>query len=621
MKYRNKIGMMIAACGLLAATSCSDYSDYNSEATDSNVMAGRTAYENLTQDERFSDFVALVQKAGYAEELNSPRSYTIWAPANGTFDASIYMAKDSLEVLKEFVRNHIASARHILSGVTSEKVLTLNGKSHLFTNVDGNMFGTAQITTANQPCSNGVLHILDGMEPFYYNIYEFMNYVPTNASKFKTYVKKYDFSYLDERASQPGPIVDGKQTWLDSVMVYSNTYFQNRLRIRAEAEDSSYALLIPTDKAYQEKYDDIKNCFNYTSSIAYQDYSKEKWSNRVVMPRKGSGLSPQSTNKSVYLGTDYITKFTVSDNEYLMDSLASQNTMSNLTFSLTNGRNKYFDPANTESSENVNNDSLFSTSRNYLTNIPELLNAVEGEPQRLSNGWAYYMSSLPFHSWETYKPEIKTRSVALGHNIVNTSNRVTLLTRDISPEVGVFDKNVKEFSYIKGEHTAPTLTTSPFAEIDFRISDVLATEYVIYVVTAPSLLDDEEAKEDETKRKGMPLCFNINYCKADGSIQEDKALNGYSILSGKSTTPTRMVATDPAKIDTICLGPVTFPVCYRGTDAYANLKISQIRVSSTGSETGTAWNQTWSNTYDKTMRISQIILRPKEYDDYLKNKN
>ena len=119
----------------------------------------------------------------------------------------------------------------------------------------------------------------------------------------------------------------------------------------------------------------------------------------------------------------------------------------------------------------------------------------------------------------------------------------------------------------------------------------------------------------------MPLCFNINYCKADGSIQSDVALNGWSILPGKDTTPTRMVATDAEKIDIICLGSVTFPVCYRGTDAYANLKISQIRVSSSGSETGTAWNQAWSNTYDKTMRISQIILRPKEYDDYLKNQN
>ena len=613
--------MMIAAFGIFAATSCSDYSDYNSVAEDTNIMAGKTAYENLTQDEDFSDFVMLVRKAGYDVELNSPRSYTVWAPKNGTYDASVYLAKDSLEVLKEFVKNHLASARFVLSGVTSEKVLTLNGKSHLFTNVDGNMFGTAPITTANLPCSNGILHVLDGMEPFYYNIYEFMDYVPDFAKKFKDYVKKYDFSYLDEKASQPGPIIDGKQTWLDSVMVYSNTYFQNRLRIKAEAEDSSYALLIPTDKAYQEKYDDIKKCFTYPSSITYQDYSKEKWNNRVVMPRKGSGLSPQSANRDVYLGNDYVTKVTVSDGEGLTDSLASQNTMSNLTFSLTNGRNKYFDPTNTDKSDVSSEDSLFSTSFRYLTNIPELLSAVEGTPQKLSNGWAYYMSSLPFRSWETYKPEVKIRSVLIGHNIVNTSNRVTLLTRDIDPSVGVFDESVKEFSYIKGVHTAPSLSTAPFAEIDFRISDVMATEYVIYVVTAPSLLDDEEAKAEPEKRKGMPLCFNINYCKENGSIQSDIALNGYSILPDKSKEPTRMVATDPARIDTICLGPVIFPACYRGTDAYANLKISQIRVNSAGNETGTAWNSSWSDTYDKTMRISQIILRPKEYDDYLKNQN
>ena len=305
------------------------------------------------------------------------------------------------------------------------------------------------------------------------------------------------------------------------------------------------SLYRPEVRNIMEKY------FNYTSSITYQDYSRDKWSDRIVMPRKGSGLSPQTANRNIFLGSEY-------------------------------------------------------TTRTY--------------PQEgLTLPWNQYVNmdtSLP--SWKTYNQEIRISSAELGHFVVDISNRVTLPTRDIDPSVGAFDESVKEFSYIKGVHTAPSLNTAPFAEIDFKIPDVLSTEYVIYVVTAPSLLDDEEAKADPDKRKGMPLCFNINYCDAEGNIQKDIALHGYSILPGKSTGPARMVATDPEKIDTICLGSVIFPACYRGTDAYANLKISQIRVSSTGSETGTAWNTAWSNTYDKTMRISQIILRPKEYDDYLK---
>ena len=106
--------MLVVA--LLTATACSDFSDYNETPADANITADRTLWENISQSSELSDFAALVKKAGFDDELSQSHFYTVWAPANGTYNAAALMEKDAETVLYQFVKNHIAEHNHVVSG-------------------------------------------------------------------------------------------------------------------------------------------------------------------------------------------------------------------------------------------------------------------------------------------------------------------------------------------------------------------------------------------------------------------------------------------------------------------------------------------------------------------------
>ena len=67
------------------------------------------------------------------------------------------------------------------------------------------------------------------------------------------------------------------------------------------------------------------------------------------------------------------------------------------------------------------------------------------------------------------------------------------------------------------------------------------------------------------------------------------------------------------KVDTMLLGEFTFPYCYVGlNDVYPNIKVTCSTKFSTLASRGHV------NAFDRTIRIHAIIMRPVEYDDYLK---
>lgn len=82
MKSIFKTGTMIVAA-MFAATSCSDFSDYNETPSTGNMSADKTLWENISHNENLSDFAALVKKAGFDAALSQSHFYTVWAPANG----------------------------------------------------------------------------------------------------------------------------------------------------------------------------------------------------------------------------------------------------------------------------------------------------------------------------------------------------------------------------------------------------------------------------------------------------------------------------------------------------------------------------------------------------------
>ena len=121
---------ILLAAGMLTAVSCSDFDDYNKEVTDPVASANLTLWENIQHNAQLSDFAQLVKKAGFDDELNETHYYTVWAPLNGTLDASPFQGLESSALLKQFVMNHIADFRHSATGSLEERVLMLNEKSY-----------------------------------------------------------------------------------------------------------------------------------------------------------------------------------------------------------------------------------------------------------------------------------------------------------------------------------------------------------------------------------------------------------------------------------------------------------------------------------------------------------
>ena len=119
MKYINKIGVMLAA-GMLTATSCSDFKDYNEVPTDALPAGNQTLWQNIQQDAELSDFAALVKQAGFDTELDNTKSFTVWAPKNGTFSMADYQGLSQANLLQQFVKNHVAEYGHQASGAVSD---------------------------------------------------------------------------------------------------------------------------------------------------------------------------------------------------------------------------------------------------------------------------------------------------------------------------------------------------------------------------------------------------------------------------------------------------------------------------------------------------------------------
>lgn len=603
---------MVAGC-MLAATSCSDFSDYNAIDASAEPSADKTLWENIKANANLSDFAEVLEKVGYDKVLNASHTYTVWAPVNGSFDKDSLFSLSESKIIKEFVKNMVANYSHQetdLNDTTvfmlNEKLLKFHGKNTSSMTFDGqSLVANAESTAYNYPSINGILYTVSNPSTFRSNGYEVISDVKDKAGKFYDMIMKYHTETLDEKNSVKGEIVNGLQVYDDSVLIVSNTYTEGSLRSKIACEDSLYTVLIPNDEAWTEAYDRIKKYYNYIPEINYQDLTDEKLSGK-----KGGSNSTGTCFMEKNIGQKTI-KLTskpadseFSDNAaYWTDSISKRLLTYNFIYSETNTKyNSKF--ANGQKFTEA--DSIYSTTRNLLTNLPELDKATV-ETKVLSNGHARIIDKFPFKSWETYAPEIRTRNVgryvtASGSNV----SRVTVLNP--SKDICTFDKaNEENLNYVRvnvpqGSAFAP--------EMDFTLSNVLSTTYDIYAVVVPGWIENQG--DSTYVRKPYTLRFDLNYTNEKNEEVRGR-FNGKELV-----TVAAQVIKVPAficgaeKVDTIKLGRVTFPICYAGTKAYPNIK-AYCTLTSFGSAN--------RKKYDQQIRIANIIMKPidlVEYEEKLK---
>ena len=591
MKKNKYIGIVMLAAGMFAATSCSDYADYNEVPVDNSGAGSQTLWENISQDNQLSDFADLVKRTGFDSYLNTPRSLTIWAPVNGSFDKSVYDNMSDENVLKQFVKSHIAEYGHLATGKIDERVRMLNDKSFEFSGEGSYTFDGISVSQPNLPSSNGVMHVINGSARFLPNLYEYLK-VGDSINMLRDHFMHYESVTLDTKASVKGPMVNGIQTYVDSVMVTSNSLI-NQLNARLTNEDSSYTFILPTDKAFQEMYDRIKPYYNFISATKVHDVENY------------SSASATNTKTSPTINASYMT-----------DSLVRRTIIRNLVYSNNDMYNQWL----VGKGEFL--DTVRSTTRNKFSNPKELLETnTIGEPIRMSNGYGRLVDSLAFYHWETFCPDLVFEP---RHSMVKlfpaSAQMSTIRTYnpDGSPLTWLFGEDTELTEYRFGWISPGGDRVKP--EFFIALPNVMSTTYNFYVVFMPSSISYGGGGVDNHPNW---LNFQLNYCTAKGATETYCFSKAYAdaLLSGDKlpAIPTSVGTTtafknDPSKTDTVFIGRFTFPVNYSGLgDEY----YPSLRVSSPIS----VLNDTQLAMYSRDVRIAAILLRPVELEEFeAKNK-
>ena len=548
----------MATAALLAATSCSDFSDYNDTPVSDVQQAERTLWENISQNDQLSDFATLVKKAGFDDELSQPHYYTVWAPLNGTYDASSLMSADSATVLYQFVKSHIAEYNHSVSGLVDERIHALNRKSFAFEGDGQYTYAGHTLRQLNLPNSNGIMHLLDGAARFYPNLYEYL-FSCEGIDSVATFFKRYETSVLDTKNSVLGPTINGKQTYIDSVMITSNSLL-NRIKAKLDKEDSTYTMLVPTNEAWLAHYDKISKCYNYINTTVAQNIDEAT-----------STSSAPTASVTV-------------DAAYTKDSLTRLHLVSDLVYNNNNYYNNWLIDDTVEPY-----DTLRSTTSGYMTNPQEIMSRVI-DRETMSNGTFCLVDSLAFRPWESW-------CFPLGQSPLYSrtwtgSNTMVYIDNTLFDAIKYVPKNPaqKQLGYL----WVTPLSNYGKPQLDVKLRNVLSTTYNIYIVLAPGQDVGEDADGNKFLKPNM-LDFTLSYCDAKGKLATQK-LN-------------QKVVNDPTRVDTLAVGTFTFPVAYAGLgdNVYPNLKIT--------TDFG-VFDKAKMAAYTRDFSIISILMKPVELEEF-----
>ena len=532
-------------------TGCSDWTDHYDADSALLDTQNQTLWENIASTSNLSQFKALLQKAGYDAVLNNTQTYTVWAPADGTYDYELLSALNSDRLLREFIENHVARNNYPASGLVSNDLYTINEKlMHFIGNQQYTMQGI-NVSKPNVNTHNGIIHVLNGKIPFMANIYESLNNNEHPIDSIANYYHSFDERKLNEYKSIQGPIVDGNITYLDSIFDERNDLYSEYFAY-INREDSNYTMLVPTNEAWTKAKKQIEQYYKYLPSFEFIE------------------------------NIDEMTKKTISIRD--VDSLTKATVYDMLMYDLFYNNNLYDNKKlkTLQTGQELKADSLLTTlgTKVYSEDAASLFeDAVRYEK---SNGAFWITDSLRMQPWTTWNPELVIQAESNVISAVNVSEakRVYVTPGTQNSEVA---GHISRDTYLD----LPPVAKGALPSAVFSLPNVRSTTYSIYIVTVPAniLSNYFESK---------PYTFRVSL--------------GYSNEAGKNKDKEKKwcvsndFTSDPTRIDTLYLGDFTFPMAYYNTGNY----YPYMRV------------ECHPKAEDPNMRFDCIILRPKEFDLYLK---
>ena len=291
--------MLSIAALLLCGIGCTDMRPELKDGL--NESATETLWQQIQARGDLKDFAEICSKTPFrTSETNKPYGFTfqnllesntnltVFAPVDGSYDKNQWLKMlaegKEWEVQTQFITNHIRRNHMEIAGSADGNYYMLNMKP---TNINSGKreINGVKMTEVNIEATNGVLHILEGVVPFRYNIHEYMQMV-AGENAFARHIISGDSIYFDNGASIEGaPDEDGRITYLDSVFTKTNQYWRHNIDKEnpvyqghsftglgfpdIACEDSTYCVFLPSDAAYAKGIEMLRKYFNY--GRAYED--------------------------------------------------------------------------------------------------------------------------------------------------------------------------------------------------------------------------------------------------------------------------------------------------------------------------------------------------------------
>ena len=188
----------------------------------------------------------------YDSVLCASQTFTVWAPTNEAIQNSGIDLNDSVYVTK-FVENHIARFLHSTSNLQRKSVLMKNLKKLIFA-YDGSSYSINgnKLVNTGVAVKNGVVYKVEDVNPYLYNIYEYMEYTP-GFDSINTFFKYYESKELDVENSTVIGVNGENQNVYDTVWKYSNTLLSAIGRL--DLEDSIYTAILPNNDAWNSAFE------------------------------------------------------------------------------------------------------------------------------------------------------------------------------------------------------------------------------------------------------------------------------------------------------------------------------------------------------------------------------
>ena len=594
IKNTFRAGVAVAA-GLVAMYSCTDTWDEHYETPVSLNYNGTTLQ---ALEEKTPDFAKVVKAYGYDRELSSDNIYTIWAPQD--FDISQYVdengnaIEDSAEVVKQFIKNHIARYARSYNG--KDQAFNLMNEKRGGMSADGK-FGSSDIVENNIACKNGVLHIIATQNPYSYNLFELIaKQFKDDTDEGKDTLSLYTFLYdpkvnkdslIEDKSVSRGVDENGDKIWVDSFVMRNNTVLKN-VDAKLYEEDSNFIAIIPTTRAWTERYKIAE------SLLKFNPYEDER--------AEGSCDSLQRHYANMFAMTDLY--FNKNANEHWQDSLKSTTYSSWVWY-----ENIYYskEPKNMPEDKEIND-----------------ILAKCGEPIEGSNGQGYIVDEYPMTEFEQFFKKIKISASSASINKDLDKNGKAQFTKNANEnfrnyastfystiidtvENVVLDRKNIDYRYVDIVPSSGSVNPT----VGFDIPNTLSGTYDIYLVTCPIWLNSDYNNIPDSLLDTRPYRFyTYIYERGDDGDYPSSGLrlkNPVLDEDGKETNYFTTIDTlydaEGHRIvnDTTFIGTHTFNYAYYGRNDEGVIIQFQSQITSK-----------LTKDYSREMLISSIILKPRD---------